>query len=63
MFVLEQKHGFNKTTWRTYVADLAKGVALLFALAIPCPTRPLVSSFHHQQLQVQPNLSRFTSSW
>lgn len=34
-FVLEEKHGFNKTTPATFVADLLKGWALGFAIGAP----------------------------
>ncbi|GAA5875737.1 hypothetical protein JCM16303_003976 [Sporobolomyces ruberrimus] len=34
-FVLEEKHGFNKMTYGTFVKDLFKGLLLSFALEIP----------------------------
>ena len=34
-FVLEQKHGFNKSTLGIYVADLLKGAALLLVISPP----------------------------
>ncbi|GAA5836035.1 hypothetical protein JCM3766R1_005137 [Sporobolomyces carnicolor] len=37
-FVLEEKHGFNKMTYGTFVKDLFKGLALSFALEIPLST-------------------------
>ena len=39
-FVIEEKFGFNKTTWRTFVADLAK--ALLLSLLLGAPLLALV---------------------
>ena len=34
-FVLEARFGFNRTTWRTWLADQAKGIALSLALGVP----------------------------
>ena len=34
-FVIEERFGFNKTTWKTFAADLVKGLLLSFALGIP----------------------------
>ena len=34
-FVIEQRFGFNKTTFKTYVADLAKQTALLLVIGAP----------------------------
>ncbi len=34
-FVLEARFGFNRTTWRTWVADRLKGLALAAAIGIP----------------------------
>jgi STE24 endopeptidase len=34
-FVVEQRFGFNRTTWRTWLADRAKGAALGLALGVP----------------------------
>jgi STE24 endopeptidase len=34
-FVLEQRFGFNRTTWRTYIADQLKGIALGVAIGAP----------------------------
>jgi STE24 endopeptidase len=34
-FVLEARFGFNRTTWRTWVADRAKGLALSAAIGVP----------------------------
>ena len=34
-FVIEEKFGFNKTTWRTFVADHAKGLLLSLLLGVP----------------------------
>lgn len=34
-FVLEEKHGFNKTTPGLFVADLLKGWAVAFVLGTP----------------------------
>lgn len=39
-FVIEEKYGFNKMTWRTFVADLAK--ALLLSLLLGAPLLALV---------------------
>jgi STE24 endopeptidase len=39
-FVIEEKYGFNKMTWRTFVADLAK--ALLLTLLLGAPLLALV---------------------
>lgn len=39
-FRLEQRFGFNRTTWRLYLADLAKGVAV--ALVIGAPLAALI---------------------
>ncbi|GAA5961908.1 hypothetical protein JCM3765_006432 [Sporobolomyces pararoseus] len=44
-FVLEEKHGFNKMTYGTFVKDLFKGLALSFALEIPLSTA-LVALIH-----------------
>jgi STE24 endopeptidase len=34
-FVIEQRFGFNKMTWRLWLADAAKGIALGIALGLP----------------------------
>ena len=34
-FVIEERFGFNRTTWSTYLADLLKGMALALLLGIP----------------------------
>lgn len=34
-FVLEQRFGFNRMTWRLFVADLLKGAALAVVLGLP----------------------------
>ncbi len=34
-FVIEEKFGFNKTTWKTYILDLIKGLLLAVILGIP----------------------------
>ncbi|MEO6362358.1 MAG: M48 family metallopeptidase [Caldimonas sp.] len=34
-FVLEQRFGFNRLTWRLWLADAAKGVALAVAIGLP----------------------------
>ena len=34
-FVLEARFGFNRTTWRTWVADALKGLALALAIGLP----------------------------
>ena len=34
-FVIEERFGFNQTTWRTYVMDLAKGLFLVLLLGTP----------------------------
>jgi STE24 endopeptidase len=34
-FVLEARFGFNRTTWRTWIADQAKGLALSLAIGVP----------------------------
>jgi STE24 endopeptidase len=34
-FVLEEKYGFNKTTWKIFIADLFKGALLTFVLGAP----------------------------
>lgn len=34
-FVLEARFGFNRTTWRLWIADQAKGLALSLALGLP----------------------------
>lgn len=34
-FVLEERFGFNRTTYATWIADLAKGAALSFAIGAP----------------------------
>ena len=34
-FVLEARHGFNRTTWQTYLSDALKGVLISSALGIP----------------------------
>lgn len=34
-FVIEEKYGFNKTHWRTFLADLAKTILLSFLLGVP----------------------------
>lgn len=35
IFVIEQRFGFNKMTWRLFVADLAKEAALSVAIGLP----------------------------
>jgi STE24 endopeptidase len=34
-FVIEERYGFNRTTWRTWLADLAKVIAVGAALGLP----------------------------
>ncbi|GAA6061913.1 hypothetical protein JCM10212_000538 [Sporobolomyces blumeae] len=34
-FVMEEKHGFNKMTYKTFFTDLVKGLGLTFALEVP----------------------------
>ncbi len=34
-FVIEERFGFNKTTWKTYAADLVKGLSLSVVLGVP----------------------------
>jgi STE24 endopeptidase len=34
-FVVEERFGFNRTTWRVWLADQAKGVLLALALGVP----------------------------
>ncbi|MBD3383539.1 M48 family metalloprotease [candidate division KSB1 bacterium] len=34
-FVIEEKFGFNKTTWKTFVSDMIKGLALAVILGAP----------------------------
>jgi STE24 endopeptidase len=34
-FVIEEKYGFNKTTWKTLVSDMAKGAVLAIVLGGP----------------------------
>jgi STE24 endopeptidase len=34
-FVIEEKYGFNKTTWKTFVSDMAKGLVLSLVLGAP----------------------------
>jgi STE24 endopeptidase len=34
-FVIEARHGFNKTTFKTYIADAAKGLLLTAAIGVP----------------------------
>lgn len=34
-FVLEEKHGFNKTTWKLFVTDLIKGWILAVVIGSP----------------------------
>ena len=34
-FWLEQKHGFNKTTWKTFIADMVKGLFLSVVIGFP----------------------------
>lgn len=34
-FVIEEKYGFNKTTWKTFVSDMAKGLILAVVLGAP----------------------------
>jgi STE24 endopeptidase len=36
-FVLEQKFGFNKMTWRLWLSDAAKGLFCCFCLLFNCP--------------------------
>ena len=35
IFVIEARYGFNKTTWKTFVADLIKGAVLAVLLGAP----------------------------
>ncbi len=42
-FVIEERFGFNKTTWKTYIIDLVKG--LLLAAALGGPLLALVLAF------------------
>jgi STE24 endopeptidase len=35
IFVIEERFGFNKMTWRLYLVDLAKGIVLAAALGVP----------------------------
>ena len=34
-FSIEQRHGFNRTTWRLYLADMAKGLVVGAAIGLP----------------------------
>jgi STE24 endopeptidase len=34
-FVIEEKYGFNKTTWKTFVGDMAKAALLTVILGVP----------------------------
>lgn len=34
-FVIEERFGFNKTTWKTYILDRLKGLALSLVLGLP----------------------------
>jgi len=34
-FVIEQRYGFNRTTWRTFIADRLKGLMLAAVLGLP----------------------------
>jgi STE24 endopeptidase len=34
-FVIEEKYGFNKTTWKTFVSDMVKGLLLSIVLGVP----------------------------
>lgn len=34
-FVIEEKFGFNKTTWKTYILDRAKGIFLALIIGVP----------------------------
>ena len=34
-FVIEEKYGFNKTTWKTFVSDMVKGLILSVVLGAP----------------------------
>lgn len=34
-FVIEEKYGFNKTTWKTFVSDMVKGLVLSVVLGAP----------------------------
>lgn len=34
-FVIEEKYGFNKTTWKTFASDMAKGLVLSVVLGAP----------------------------
>jgi STE24 endopeptidase len=34
-FVIEARFGFNRTTWKLYLADFAKGIALAVLLGVP----------------------------
>ena len=34
-FVIEEKYGFNKTTWKTFISDMAKGLILSIILGAP----------------------------
>jgi STE24 endopeptidase len=35
IFVIEERFGFNRMTWRLYLADLAKGLAVAAVLGVP----------------------------
>lgn len=34
-FVIEEKYGFNKTTWKTFISDMVKGLVLSVVLGAP----------------------------
>ena len=34
-FVIEEKYGFNKTTWKTFISDMAKGTLLTLIIGAP----------------------------
>lgn len=34
-FIIEEKYGFNKTTWRTFISDMIKGALLTIVLGAP----------------------------
>ncbi|MDZ7722388.1 MAG: M48 family metallopeptidase [candidate division KSB1 bacterium] len=37
-FVIEEKYGFNKTTWKTFILDILKGMLLSLILGVPLLT-------------------------
>ena len=48
-FVLEQRHGFNQTTPRTYVADMLKTVRRLLTAILRAAQLPHSPCLHHQR--------------